>query len=273
MTVIMFSSALSLLLLSPLALAHPTPASTYGITTASLHTDLVDKWYSDYNTESNVTKPADPSSFYSCSGPDMNAYPSKNEWLSFKDMWEINSPEIQKKNNGADYGDAIKTAIQDVSKTSKVDSRLILAIIMQESTGGVNIPCTGGGGSDCGLMQFRGGAVFSKADPSGSIHQMISNAVFGANGKPGFLQYFAGGATDLSWIDQKYWGNPYAAAHIYNAGSISSTLLNKQEGDNLNSKSYANDIASRLLGWNGQRPGCLASVQCKGLDLRTAALC
>ncbi|KAF2192385.1 hypothetical protein K469DRAFT_800239 [Zopfia rhizophila CBS 207.26] len=263
-----------LLLLTPLTSALPANKvrSSYSDRALFLRPELAQKWYSDWNTtDTNASKPWNPSAVYSCSGPDVDDYPTKEEWLSFETLWEINEPEITKRNYGDEYNNYIKKSIQDISMASKVDARIILALVMQESAGGVNIPCTGWDGltTDCGLMQIHGGAKYDAADPAGSIHEMISDAIYGVSrpsenhpsGTPGYIQYFNAAQGDLSWIQGDYWqGNPFAAAHMYNAGGISSRYLNTQEGGNKNSKVYANDIASRLLGWNGQRPGCEASM-------------
>jgi len=79
----------------------------------------------------------------------------------------------------------------------------------------------------------------------------------------------------VSWIPrgEGEWGSPYLAVHLYNAGSISQgDNLQVADGNNPRSKVYANDISSRLLGWDGGNAGCLASVQCPG-QLRPASDC
>ena len=64
----------------------------------------------------------------------MNDYPSITEWLSFDKMWEINLPHITSVNSqaGSNFPSLIHDAIQKVSQDSKVDARLILAVVLQE---------------------------------------------------------------------------------------------------------------------------------------------
>jgi len=130
-----------------------------------------------------------------------------------------------------------------------------------------------------------GSGSFDAKDPSGSILNMIQDGVYGIDplravqasenlphGAPGILQYLNGGPDDLYWIDSQYWGNPYAAVHLYNGGTISSQDLTREEYSNPKTKVYANDITSRLKGWDGAPAGCMVSVKCPGA-LRTADSC
>ena len=59
-------------------------------------------------------------------------------------------------NAGSTWDDVgrINVAISNAAATIGVDERVILAIILQESSGYVGVPCTGG--DDCGLMQCEG---------------------------------------------------------------------------------------------------------------------
>ena len=122
-------------LLAPVAFAFPTSVkrASYANTRVSLREDLQDAWYSDWNeTSTEVKKQYNPSAFYTCAGPLIDDYPSKTEWLDFATLWEINNPLITTANNGDEYNQYIKEAIQDISSRSRVDARLILAMIMQE---------------------------------------------------------------------------------------------------------------------------------------------
>ncbi|KAH7119850.1 hypothetical protein B0J11DRAFT_400175, partial [Dendryphion nanum] len=172
-------------------------------------------------------------------------YPKPQEWLDFETMWKINELEVIKVESGSRSNNTqiLKVAIKKVAAQSKIDPRLILALIMQESTGDANVSCTNNN-RDCGLMQIHGGGDLKTGH---TVEDMIREGVFGIptgsqefpNGWPGFL--------DLA-------GNPFAAAHAYNAGRLTSVMLNVDDG--ARSVSYANDIASRLLGWNGAKEGC-----------------
>jgi len=131
----MHTPFLSVLLSSPLVLGFPAAskvARSYGDLGLELPKELADKWYDPFDAKSNHTTPKDPGSVYSCAGPNMDNYPKKQEWLSFEQMWAINEPVMKERNKVEDYGELIRKAIEEVSTESKVDSRLILAIIMQE---------------------------------------------------------------------------------------------------------------------------------------------
>lgn len=74
-----------------------------------------------------------PSSSYQCFNGDISKYPALDDWLSFEEMWNVNAPTISATNGGdADIEGYIKDAITAVAKESNVNSRLILAAIMQE---------------------------------------------------------------------------------------------------------------------------------------------
>lgn len=74
-----------------------------------------------------------PSTSYQCFNGDISKYPSLDDWLSFEEMWKINAPTIASVNNGdKNIQTYIKDAITTVAKESNVNSRLILAAIMQE---------------------------------------------------------------------------------------------------------------------------------------------
>ncbi|KAF1975518.1 hypothetical protein BU23DRAFT_503470 [Bimuria novae-zelandiae CBS 107.79] len=259
----------------PFALALPfTTHQGYGTSSTQLREDLQQKWCNDYDKNGSVTTvsldqastiapetPSDPASVYSCVGPKAEDFPGKDAWLGFKQLWTINQPVIETANGGNQYNDDIKSAILEVADGSKVDARLILAIIMQESSGNVSIQCTEG--NACGLMQHRGSVQFDSSQPKTSIKAMIEDGVYGTLSVPGFLSYFNGDSSDLTWVNtQLINGNPYAAAHVYNTGHIDSENLSTDNGQ---SNYYAHDILSRLQGWNGWQVGCLKSRECAGL--------
>ena len=105
----------------------------YG-STKTVSNSLALKWYEPDSTKGMTTVQGDPSAFYNCAGPMMNDYPSITEWLSFDKMWEINLPHITSVNSqaGSNFPSLIHDAIQKVSQDSKVDARLILAVVLQE---------------------------------------------------------------------------------------------------------------------------------------------
>lgn len=115
----------------------------YGTSLTQLHENLQEAWYTKYtkdnqsdvtslSTKSRLAVPNDPASVYSCVGPKAEDFPGQNEWLTFDQLWELNEPVIEKANGGSTYNDELQTAIKEVASDSKVDARLILAIIMQE---------------------------------------------------------------------------------------------------------------------------------------------
>lgn len=141
-----------------------------------------------------------------------------------------------------------------------------------QSTGQLDIECTGGSKTDCGLLQHGGSRRFDPANAKASIKGMIEDGIYGTgpsaghpSGCPGFLTYFNGKAEELSWLaSENYWrGNPFAAAHVYNVGSISGEDLTLTPSGKKNF--YAHDLLSRLQGWNGWKGGCSKSTQCSKL--------
>lgn len=125
------------------AVARPTAKSQgFGVSSIELHEDLQQLWYTEYTkdeetpvsvkTSVKLLSSEDPAAVYSCAGPKAADFPDQDEWLTFDQLWDINEPVLSTANGGDTYNDDIKGAIQDVALSSKVDARLILAIIMQE---------------------------------------------------------------------------------------------------------------------------------------------
>jgi hypothetical protein len=116
-------------------------------------------------------------------------------------------------------------------------------------------------------MQHSGSSKpFSSSSAKDSLKTQIADGVYGTSDVPGFLAYFNGDA-ELTWLNaEQFWrGNPFAAAHLYNVGSITSDdLTESPEGKNW----YAHDILSRLQGWNGWAGGCEKSRECKALGFQ-----
>jgi hypothetical protein len=94
------------------------------------------------------------------SGP-ASSFPGKDTWEDFITLFNINKPEmLQTGDNGEDVG-RIFNAINKAAKIG-VEERVILAIIMQESSGNVGVPSTTDqeAQSDAGLIQCRGSPGF-----------------------------------------------------------------------------------------------------------------
>ena len=120
-----------------------------------------------------------------------------------------------------------------------------------QSSGKASVACTGSI-PNCGILQASyDSQSFDPSDAQSSILSMIREGVEGTTsggetgeGGPGYAQYLNG---DLSWVQNAYPGNPYAAARAYNSGAVGSNLDVVEDGK----ASYSNDIANRLLGWDG----------------------
>lgn len=90
---------------------------------------------------SGPIKPPPPSSgngYVQYSGPASN-FPDPKEWASYDKLWSENERLMKFHDSDSEIAD-IKKSIEQVSKESGVDSRVILCIIVQESGGNVRIP-------------------------------------------------------------------------------------------------------------------------------------
>lgn len=192
------------------------------------------------------------------------SFPSKDKWVSFKDMWDANKEKTIKTScSDLHYGkdnsyacrivdaawrmlltesreketEYLHDAIQSVAKASLVDNRLILAIVMQESKGCVRVKGTrsNSGISNPGLMQSHNGTSYNPEKSKETIFQMLLDGTDGTQHGKGLVQYL-----DI-------FGNPYAAARGYNSGAVApSGDLSDAIGA---TTCYASDVANRLLGW------------------------
>lgn len=105
------------------------------------------------------------------------------------------------------------------------------------------------------MQASYGSHSFDPNNAEDSILQMVREGVEGTTsggptgfGGPGYAQYING---DLSWVMNADEGNPYAAARAYNSGTVGDSLDDTLHGV----ASYANDVANRLLGWDGTGEG------------------
>lgn len=170
------------------------------------------------------------------SGP-ASAYPPRDKWASYDALWKQNRALM--KFNDSDQEIAwIKEAIETVSRSSRVDVRAILCIIVQESGGNPRIPTTNNGVRNPGLMQSHNGAEFNPARPKESILQMVRDGSEGTKDGDGLKQLLA-----------KY-GNYYEAFRGYNSGSVNKGNLNDPVGA---TGDYVQKAANRLMGhsWPG----------------------
>ena len=158
-------------------------------------------------------------------------------------------------NSAAETAD-IKSGIQSAASAYKVDSRFILATIMQESHGCVRVGTTAVGNSNPGLMQDHNGShncvgvaagKCSAAEISGMINDGTGGTLSqGSNGGSGLEQELKK-APSLGGTSTSQ--DVYIAARLYNSGDSS-----YKKGGNLSSPpdgtaSYSSDIANRLIGY------------------------
>ena len=131
-----------------------------------------------YTSNLNDGSPIKAGSAYTCYSGSADKFPDMDQWASFNDLWTF-----QVKNALSPIGDtnqeiqAMQQAVVSVSKTAQVDPRVILAVILQESSGNVNVGCTNNGVENCGIMQSHDPAdkAFDPSNILGSITQMVSS--------------------------------------------------------------------------------------------------
>jgi hypothetical protein len=189
--------------------------------------------------------------FYSGDGSTKAGWPAESTWASFDKLWSANLATIKvsctqfgQANNSDQETADLKSAITSVAKSSGVDSRFILAVVMQESKGCVRVKTTvspDGSVRNPGLMQDHNGAntCFNvKPCPSSKITGMI---------KDGSTKTASGDGLQSILSRLKTTGSQkvYQAARTYNSGSIPPSG-NLSEGGA--TSSYASDIANRLGG-------------------------
>ncbi|EME78327.1 uncharacterized protein MYCFIDRAFT_167723 [Pseudocercospora fijiensis CIRAD86] len=203
---------------------------------------------------------------YTGDGTTQSGWPSESSWMSFDEAWTSNLPTIKSsctqfhtENNSDEETSNLKSSILSVASSTNIDSRFILAILMQESKGCVRAPTTTYEFSNPGLMQsFQGTHTCNpgtQAAPQGvspcpqsEILGMIADGVNGAGS----------GGTDLVNSLQKAGcedvSKYYKAARIYNSGSVTGDDL----GLGVATHCYAADIANRLTGWTSAT--CLCTL-------------
>jgi hypothetical protein len=171
-------------------------------------------------------------------------------------MWSANLANVIYKsceafgqaNNSEDESADLKSAIQSVAKSSGIDERFILAIVMQESGGCVRAPTTNYGVTNPGLMQSHNGAhsCYNVSPcPSAQIIGMVQDGTTGTSSGDGLEQILAAAGSGASQF--------YKTARIYNSGSIAASGLLQ---DGIATHCYASDIANRLVGWSAGVSGC-----------------
>ncbi|KAF2719895.1 hypothetical protein K431DRAFT_227712 [Polychaeton citri CBS 116435] len=211
---------------------------------------------------------------YSGDGTVAQGWPSEDQWVDFEYMFEINAPDMREScaawgvpNNSDEETATIKDAIQSLSAQSGVDARLILAVIMQESTGCVRVITTAYSVLNPGLMQSHAGAGTCNTNnapfgipgvsntgtvqdpcPASEIYQMVRDGTAGTDSGDGLQQLLVDDdRTDVSRF--------YRAARMYNGGRLSiGTDGNLETG--CCTTCYVSDIANRLTGWTNAPRVC-----------------
>jgi hypothetical protein len=181
--------------------------------------------------------------------------------ISNIDRWNLNVGTINSACTGGVQNSATETAdiqsgISSAASAYGVDSRYILATIMQESHGCVRVGTTAGGNANPGIMQDHAGThncvgVAAGQCSADEINGMINDGTGGT---------LAEGSAGGSGLEQELAKAPslggtsasqdvYIAARLYNSGDFSYStggdLSNPPDG----TASYSSDIANRLIGY------------------------
>lgn len=196
-----------------------------------------------------VERAAPAYKFYKGDGSTTAGWPALTSWATFDASWA--NAQATLASSCAQFGTAnnspaeianLKAAISSVAKSSAVDERFILAIVMQESKGCVRAPTTNYGVRNPGLMQDHNGvhtcneAGVKNPCPADQITGMITDGTAGTAAGPGLKQLVAGATA------QAY----YEAARKFNSGSIAA---GGDLGAGIATHCYASDVANRLMGW------------------------
>ncbi|KAK3111912.1 hypothetical protein LTR53_012366 [Teratosphaeriaceae sp. CCFEE 6253] len=220
---------------------------------------------------SSTSTSSDVYRLYTGDGSIADGWPAQSQWVDFDAMFDANTDNMKLScaawavpdDTDAEIAD-MKAAITDIAAATAVDARVILAIIMQESTGCVRVITTQYSVFNPGLMQSHNGTgtcntnnaagasggVVQTPCPESEIRQMIQDGAGGTASGDGLQECLAKqGNTDVSM-----W---YRAARMYNGGSIDPS------GDLAKgccTACYASDVANRLTGWVNAPHGCALTL-------------
>lgn len=200
---------------------------------------------------------------YTGDGSVQAGWPNQSAWGSYDQLFNDNKPLMQQScgnngwgaNNSADEINNINAAIKQVAGEAGVDSRFILAIVMQESVGCVRVPTTNNGVRNPGLMQSHNGSgscAGVNPCPKDKILQMIRDGTSGTSSGDGVKQTIAKAAKDTNDNSVRKF---YAGARVYNSGSANYGNLNDGRGS---TPCYSQDVANRLTGWTLAPSDCRA---------------
>ena len=180
--------------------------------------------------------------------------------FSNMNRWNLNVGTINSGCTGGVQNSAaetanIKSGILSAASAYGVDSRYILATIMQESHGCVRVGTTAGGNANPGLMQDHDGdyncigvaaGQCSATQISGMINDGTGGTLYKPTGGSGLQQELAK-APSLGGTSPSQ--NVYIAARLYNSGDFF-----YKTGDDLSNPpdatpEYCQDIANRMIGY------------------------
>jgi len=231
---------------------------------------------SDYPSASSSTPTSTPAAlpstlsgasptykFFTGNGEPSAGWPDITSWLSFDVLFESNAQTLAQScaqsntaNNSPQEITEIKAAIQPIAKSTSIDERFILAIMLQESAGCTRVPTTNYGVSNPGLFQSHDGTGSCNKDgqiqtpcPQAEIVQMVRDGVEGTTAGPGLQQLLitTGAASDDNI------SRFYRAARMYNSGSVAAS---GRLEDGIATHCYSSDVANRLLGWTAGSNAC-----------------
>lgn len=209
----------------------------------------------------NTRRIADSYTMYYGDGSSGAGWPDISVWPSYDELWNANYPLMQSscgwngwgQDNSAEEIAGINTAIAQVSGETGIDNRFVLAIIMQESKGCVRAPTTDNGVINPGLMQSHNGAgscAGISPCPQDEILEMVRDGTAGTANGDGLQQTFATASAATGDYGSRAY---YAAARIYNSGSVDYSNLNNGF---TSTACYAADVANRLTGWTLAGSAC-----------------
>lgn len=164
------------------------------------------------------------------SGP-ASSFPAMSTWVDFNTTLSAYTPTMLQAGSTSDDVSQIAAAAQSVAASQGIDARVILAMILQESSGNVNVVTTTDqdGEGTGGLMQASG--CTSSADIATQIQCGT--------------QHFAGNFQSQG--GQNTVDTYYPALREYNSGSVDASDLSVAT-NGAGVASYVSDISQRLQG-------------------------
>ncbi|KAH7024409.1 uncharacterized protein B0I36DRAFT_352648 [Microdochium trichocladiopsis] len=166
-------------------------------------------------------------------------FPGKSTWKSFDDLFNRNDDMMKYAGSTQNDINRIKTGINAAASQYKIDNRVLLAMIMQESHGYVGVRTTYSweGIPTAGIMQCSGCPGFPGLTNL-SQAQITSMILAGAKHFRGNLDRNGGDGYQPKSV--------YPALREYNSGNVNHADLSDGRGA---TPSYVSDVVQRLGGW------------------------